>query len=52
MEFDIKIKGVSGLDSVVFFLIREWVKYGYNVNVFINCEDREGIYDGVKYFNY
>ena len=52
LESDIKTKGASGSDSAVFFLTREWAKHGYNVNVFTNCEDREGIYDGVKYLNY
>lgn len=52
LESDIKTKGASGSDSAVFFLTREWAKQGYNVTVFTNCEDREGIYEGVKYLNY
>ena len=52
LESDLKTKGASGSDSSVFFLTREWVKHGYDVTVYINCEDREGIYDGVRYLNY
>ncbi|MGD1714627.1 glycosyltransferase family 1 protein [Dapis sp. BLCC M172] len=52
LESDIKTKGASGSDSAVFFLTREWVKQGYDVTVFTNCEDKEGIYGGVKYVNY
>ncbi len=52
LESDIKTKGVSGSDSAVFFLTTEWVKQGYDVTIFTNCEDREGIYGGVKYINY
>ncbi|MDJ0553300.1 MAG: glycosyltransferase [Microcoleaceae cyanobacterium MO_207.B10] len=52
LESDIKTKGASGSDSAVFFLTREWAKQGYDVTVYTNCEDREGIYGGVKYLNF
>jgi glycosyltransferase involved in cell wall biosynthesis len=52
LESDLKTKGASGSDSAVFFLTREWVKHGYDVTIYTNCEDREGIHDGVRYLNY
>ncbi|NEQ36353.1 MAG: glycosyltransferase family 4 protein [Okeania sp. SIO3I5] len=52
LESDLKTKGASGSDSSVFFLTREWVKQGYDVTIFTNCGNKEGIYGGVKYINY
>ena len=52
LESDLKTKGASGSDSAVFFLTREWVKHGYDVTIYTNCEDKEGIHDGVRYLNY
>lgn len=52
LESDIQTRGASGSDSSVFFLTREWAKRGYDVTVYTNCQEKEGIYDGVRYVNY
>jgi hypothetical protein len=45
-------EGTSGSHTAVIYLAREWAKLGYDVTVFSNCGDREGVYDGVRYLNY
>ncbi|HBR00923.1 MAG: glycosyltransferase family 1 protein [Roseofilum sp. Belize BBD 4] len=44
--------GASGSHAAVIYLAREWVKLGYQVTVYSNCGDQEGLYDGVEYVNY
>ncbi len=45
-------EGASGSHTAVIYLAKEWVKLGYQVTVYSNCGEREGIYDGVHYINY
>ncbi len=45
-------EGTSGSHTAVIYLAREWVKLGYEVTVYSQCHDREGVYDGVRYLNY
>lgn len=52
LESDLRKKGASGSDAAVVFLSQEWVKLGYEVTVYTNCKDKEGVYNGVKYVNY
>ena len=44
--------GLGGADARIIYLSREWVKLGYEVTVYNNCGSKEGVYEGVKYFNY
>lgn len=44
--------GIGGSESAIINLAREWVKSGYQVSVYNNCGDREGLYEGVQYFHY
>lgn len=43
--------GLGGGDARIIYLSREWVKLGYEVAVYNNCGSKEGVYEGVKYFN-
>lgn len=43
------IKGIGGSEEAVIYLSQELVKKGYEVTVFNNCGDYEGIYGDVKY---
>lgn len=51
-EQDLRDKGVSGSEAATIFLTQEWVKQGYQVTVFANCGEREGVVDGVKHLNF
>lgn len=44
--------GLGGGDARIIYLSREWAKLGYQVAVYNNCGSKEGIYEGVQYFNY
>jgi len=44
--------GLGGGDARIIYLTREWVKLGYQVTVYSNCGQKEGLYDGVQYLNY
>lgn len=45
-------EGASGSHTAVIYLAKEWAKLGYQVTIYSKCDDREGIYDGVRYINY
>ena len=42
-------KGIGGSETAVIQLSKEWVKKGYEVTVYCDCQDDAGIYDGVEY---
>jgi tetratricopeptide (TPR) repeat protein len=44
--------GLGGSETAVAELSKEWVKDGYKVTVFNDCNTKEGVYDGVKYVPY
>lgn len=44
--------GLGGSETAIVHLSKEWAKLGYKVTVYGNCGAKEGIYDGVEYFNY
>lgn len=43
--------GIGGSEEAVIYLSKELVNLGYEVTVFNNCGEQEGIYDGVSYQN-
>lgn len=46
------IKGIGGSEEAVIYLSKELTALGYNVTVYNNCGELEGIYDGIEYKNY
>lgn len=44
--------GIGGSESAIINLAREWTKSGYQVTVYNNCGEREGVREGVRYFHY
>ena len=44
-------KGIGGSEEAVIYLSKELAQLGYDVTVFNNCGEQEGVYDGVKYVN-
>ena len=42
-------KGIGGSETAVIRLSKEWVKSGYEVTVYCDCQDDAGEYDGVIY---
>ncbi|MDC0831994.1 putative glycosyl-transferase [Geitlerinema sp. FC II] len=51
-ESELREKGASGSEAAVIYLTQAWAKQGYEVTVYANCGDREGIYNGVRYRNF
>jgi glycosyltransferase involved in cell wall biosynthesis len=46
------LKGIGGSEEAVIYIAPELVKLGYHVEVFNNCGDFYGEYEGVKYRNH
>ena len=44
-------EGIGGSEEAVIYLSKELVKQGWEVTVFNNCGENEGIYEGVEYRN-
>lgn len=44
--------GIGGSEEAVIYLSREFVKLGYNVTIYNQCDDLRGIYNGIEYKNY
>jgi hypothetical protein len=44
--------GIGGSETAVIQLAKRWQKLGYEVTVFCDCGDKQGIYEGVIYRPY
>ena len=42
-------RGLGGSETAIVRLAQEWIKLGYEVTVYCNCGDEEGVRDGVTY---
>lgn len=47
----LETKGLGGSESAVIYVSKELVKLGISVDIFNNCGDASGNYDGVNYIN-
>jgi len=45
-------KGIGGSEEAVIRLSKELYKLGYDVEVYNNCGENAGVYEGVKYINF